>query len=77
MQTSTDRPRSSFQRSPAKGAAFPKTRVSFTITFACRPEGSLLLIARAGSSLTRPTLCPQAGDSVFDGRCKRHGAVTR
>jgi len=32
---------------------------------------------RAGPSLTPPTLFPQGGDSVFDGHCERHGAVTR
>jgi hypothetical protein len=42
-----------------------------------RPTGLLPTIARAGSSLTRPTLCPQDGDGVLKGRCKRHGAVTR
>jgi hypothetical protein len=33
--------------------------------------------ARVGLSLTPPTLCPQGGDSVSNGRCKGHGAVTR
>jgi len=43
----TDRPRSSFQRRPAKGIAFPKTRVSFTFTFALDRQDHSCTIGRA------------------------------
>jgi hypothetical protein len=69
----TDRPRSSFQRPPAKGVAFQKTRMSFTAT----PREGITVAERSLSpafapalSLTPPTLFPQAGDSAFDGHCK-------
>jgi len=69
----TDRPRSSFQRLPAKGAAFQKTRMSFTATTRegiTVAERSLSPAFAPALSLTPPTLFPQAGESAFDGHCK-------
>ena len=69
----TDRPRSSFRRRPAKGAAFQTTRMPFTVTTreGVRVAEELLPPAFAPAlSLTPPTLYPHLGDSAFDGHCK-------
>jgi hypothetical protein len=76
----TDRPRPSFRRHPAKGTAIRRTGMSFTAT---SREGisvaeELLPPAFAPAlSLTPPTLCPQDEDSAFDWALQGHGAVTR
>jgi len=60
----TDRPRPSFQRRPAKGAAFQKTRMPFTTTpregIICA-KGLLPPAFAPALPLTPPTLCPQRG----------------
>jgi hypothetical protein len=75
----TDRPRPSFQRRPAKGAAFQKTRMPFTATpregIICA-KGLLPPAFAPALPLTPPTLCPQ-GDGAFDWALRGHGAVTR
>ena len=76
----TDRPRPSFQRRPAKGAAFQKTRMPFTIT----PREGIRLregIAPSGLRAGSPahaahTLSPGWGE-CFDWALQGHGAVTR
>jgi hypothetical protein len=68
-----DRPRPSFERRPAKGAAVPKTGMPFTVTTregAFFAEESLPPAFAPALSLTPPTRFPQGGDVFFDGHCK-------
>jgi hypothetical protein len=71
LQT-TDRPRPSFRRRPAKRAAFQKTRMPLTATTreGVIAKGLLPSALTPALSLTPPTLCPQKGTSAFDGHCK-------
>jgi hypothetical protein len=69
----TDRPRPSFQRRPAKGAAFQKTRMPFTIT----PREGIRLregIApsglRAGSPAHAAHTWSPAGTVLLIGHCE-------
>jgi hypothetical protein len=76
----TDRPRPSFQRRPAKGAAFQKTRMPFTATpregFILARRDCSLRPSRRLSRSRRPHFGPDR-DSAFDWALRGHGAVTR
>jgi len=67
---SADRPRPSFRRRPAKGAAFQKTRMPFTATtregIRCA-EGSLPPAFAPALPLTPPTLLPRTGSVLLMG----------
>jgi hypothetical protein len=70
----TDRPRPSFRQHPAKGAAFQRTRMPFTVTNAkeslCR-EGIAPSGLRAGSlAHAAHTLSPLRGQCLLIGHCK-------
>jgi len=59
-------------RHPGNRDAFH--RLDLRPAFVRFPPGSTS--ASIGLSLTPPTLSPQRGESVLEGPCKRHGAVT-
>jgi hypothetical protein len=78
--TRTDRPRPSFQRRPAKGAAFQKARMPSTAT--TREGMSRGEIAPSGlrvDSLAHAahTLTSRTRTVLFDWALRGHGAVTR
>jgi len=69
-----DRPRPSFQRRPAKGAAFQKTRMPFTVTTRegrclTRRDCSLRPSRRLSRS-RRPHFFPNVGTVFLDGHCE-------
>jgi len=80
LPADSGRPRPSFQRRPAKRAAFRKTGMPFTATSRegfVVAEGLLPPAFAPALLLTPPTLFPQVGDSAFDRALRGHGAVTR
>jgi hypothetical protein len=76
----TDRPRPSFRQHPAKGTAFQKIRMPFTVTThegidLPRRDCSLRPSCRLSRS-RRPHFVPKLGTVLFVGHCKCLGVVT-
>jgi hypothetical protein len=74
-----DRPRPSFERRPAKGAAVPKTGMPFTVT---TREGAFSRGGIASSGLRAGSLAHAAhtfprGEKCFCRALQGHAAVTR
>jgi len=76
-----DRPRPSFRQHPAKGTAFQKIGMSFTVTTRegidlPRRDCSLRPSRRLSRS-RRPHFAPKLGTVLLIGHCECHGTVTR